>query len=701
MRKSNLFHIVAFLLCFMPLLILPAEPEARDFHNALSLQGFTGLFNIPNAEVTEEGKIYLLYSNQQERKWREVLDHQDNYLVSFGLLPNLELTARFTEAPTENARYISDLSGNAKLKIPFIPKDGWLPQLAIGVQDITGGKNSRDDAKKLNTWYGVATKELWRLRLSAGYGTGPDRMEGLFGGIEAKAFDWLYGIGEYDAREFHGGLRLVTPHVLGYPVNIQITAKTNFSYRPERPDFAIGLQFPLGSDHHNPAPSSKPTQDNTSVRSSGIPNRDALPPAPSDEASPLPPARPTPGGMGTLQAQLVGQGFQNVRVGSRGTDLLVVEYENNLFNRNELDGLGVVAGIVTDIFPNGFANLRLVMKKKGIRIIQITAPLDAFSAFMKDAAHLERLRNSLHITYEIAGEDGIEYIEGPGNPSWLTSSLVIQPALKTYLGTEVNSFDYLLSLRPELFVNTWKGAVIDARADIPLTWSRNFDDGRAFRDDRNDSQLDRLMLFQALKPAPSVMLNAGVGMVVHNIYGTLNEAMWTPGDGTHRVRLIQLYGENAADTTRTESYLAGYRYYFSPLDTYVEGTAGKFFQQDKGAVVELKRFFGDTAITVYYKNAETADRRSHQVGGIRLDVPLTPRRDMKPRLVQVRGTENFSYSQETEIAGEGSLNDIGTAIGIRPDPAFNLGQVFYNRDRLSESYIKNHLLRLRDALKRF
>ena len=698
MRFPNLFRTALFLLCFMLLIFLPAEPEAGDYHNALSLQGFTGLFNIPNAEVTEEGKIYLLYSNQQERKWREVLDHQDNYLVSFGLLPNLELTARFTEAPTENARYISDLSGNAKLKIPFIPKEGWFPQLAIGVQDLTGGKNSRDDAKKLNTWYGVATKELWILRLSAGYGTGPDRMEGLFGGIEAKAFDWLYGIGEYDAREFHGGVRLVTPHILGYPVNLQITAKTNFSYRPERPDFAIGLQFPLGSDHHNSASSSKPATQDTSALSSGIPVGGASPPAPSYEASPLPPAQLTQGGTGTLQAQLVGKGFQNVRVGNRGTELLVVEYENNLFNCNELDGLGVVAGLVTDNFPSGFTNLRFVMKKKGIRIIQITAPLEAFSAFMKDAAHLERLRNSLDITYEIAGDDGVEYVEGPGNPSWLTSSLVIQPALKTYLGTEVNSFDYLLSLRPELFINTWKGSVIDARADIPLTWSRNFDDGRPFRDDRNDSRLDRLMLFQALKPAPTVMLNAGVGMVVHNLYGTLNEAMWTPGDGTHRVRLIQLYGENASGTERTEAYLAGYRYYFSPLDTYLEGTAGKFFQEDKGAVVELKRFFGDTAITVYYKNAETADRKSHKVGGIRLEVPLTPRRDMKPRLVQIRGTENFSYSQETEIAGEGSLNDIGATIGIRPDPAFNLGQVFYNRDRLTENYIKRHLLRLRDVL---
>ncbi|SNB45134.1 YjbH domain-containing protein [Geobacter sp. DSM 9736] len=690
--KIDLLRILLCFLSFTVFFLNTTEPKAEEFHNALSMQGFTGLLNIPTAEVTEEGKVYLLYSNQKERKWRGAIDHQDNYLVSFGLLPFLELTARFTEAPSDTSRYISDLSGNAKLKMPFIPEDSWLPQLALGVQDVTGGKKDQHDAKKLNTWYGVASKQVSILRLTAGYGTGPDRMEGFFGGIEAKAFDWLYGIGEYDAEEFHGGLRLVTPHLFGYPVNLQITAKTNFSHRPERPDFAIGMQFPIGTDRTKSAAALKPLPQTPAAHPpeiSAVPTTEIT--TPSTDAAPSAHF----GTAANLQARLTEYGFQNVRVGTRGSDLLVVEYENNIFNHNELDGLGVVLGTTTDIVPAGFSTLRLIVKKKGICILQISAPLEAFASFMKSASP-GRLQSSLKVTPEIEEDGDVQYTS-PGNPSWLTSSLMIQPGLRTYLGTEVSSFDYLLSLKPELFINTWKGGVIDARADIPLTWSRNFDTGRAFRNDRKDSQLDRLMLFQALKPVSTLMLNLGAGMVVHNLYGTLNEAMWTPGAGKHRFRLIQLYGENARGSRRMESYLAGYRYYFSQFDTCLEGTAGKFFPEDRGAVVELKRFFGDTAITVFYKNSEAADGRSHQAGGIQLEIPLTPRRDMKPRLVQVRGTENFSYEQETEIAGEGSLNFLGTPIGIRPETAFNLERVFYNKDRLSESYIRKHLLRLREA----
>ena len=40
---------------------------------------------------------------------------------------------------------------------------------------------------------------------------------------------------------------------------------------------------------------------------------------------------------------------------------------------------------------------------------------------------------------------------------------------------------------------------------------------------------------------------------------------------------------------------------------------------------------------------------------------------------------------------------MNTSIGNDPQPAYNLERVFYNGDRLSEDYIRKHLLRLRDA----
>ena len=66
-----------------------AEPEA--FHNALSLQGFTGILNTPNAHVTDEGWLYALYSNQTEPQWRQKTSFQDNYQFSLGFFNFIEL----------------------------------------------------------------------------------------------------------------------------------------------------------------------------------------------------------------------------------------------------------------------------------------------------------------------------------------------------------------------------------------------------------------------------------------------------------------------------------------------------------------------------------------------------------------------------------------------------------------------------------
>ena len=154
-------------------------------------------------------------------------------------------------------------------------------------------------------------------------------------------------------------------------------------------------------------------------------------------------------------------------------------------------------------------------------------------------------------------------------------------------------------------------------------------------------------------------------------------------------------------------YLGSYRYYFGPLDLYVEGTGGQFLDQDRGFLVEVKRFFGDTAFSVFYKNSWTAERANvnseHvQMGGFMISFPLTPRRDMKPLAsVQVRGADEWSYTQQVKIVGPGAANDVNTSIGLDPQPAYNLERVFYNRDRLSEEYIRGHLLRLREANNRY
>jgi hypothetical protein len=154
-----------------------------------------------------------------------------------------------------------------------------------------------------------------------------------------------------------------------------------------------------------------------------------------------------------------------------------------------------------------------------------------------------------------------------------------------------------------------------------------------------------------------------------------------------------------------ESYIGSYRYYFSPFDLSAEVSAGKFWSQDRGFTLELKRFFGDGAFSVYYKNSTTNDHKHWQAGGVQFAFPLTPEKDMKHYYkMQLRGTEEWTYAQETTFKnrnrddGRGELNYVpDVPLAVTPIFTGSLHNQYLNRDRLNGAYIKEHLERLREA----
>lgn len=662
--------------------------EAEPFHNGLSLQGFTGVLNTPNAHVTDEGWLYATYANQEESKWRHKVSFQDDYQFSVGMFSFVEVGGRFFEAPGAGR----DLSANIKVtSAPLTRNIPMLPVFAVGIQDIGGG------AALLQSKYVVVSEELWRFRLSAGYGAGPDRMDGLFAGGELKLHDWVYLLGEYDTQETNVGARLVLPQFWKVPARFTATVKTSLDYRPGNVDIAVGLSVPLdfrvrGRQGSVPSRPSAADVDNRTGAATDAARSDGV----SSVEGSAPPA--------SLQAALTSEGFLNVRVGT--TDrTLVVEYENTIFNHNELDALGLVAGLACQSAPVDIDTVRLVVKRRNIGVATLSMPLDQLRRFLDTGEGAQELRDRLAFAFGGEAAEGVDYAAARSGSSFLTTSFSLAPGLTTFIGTEVGVFDYLISLKPEINTQLWKGAAVTARWDLPVSWSENLDDGRQFRNSRGPSQLDRLMLFQAFQPLPSVLLQVGGGMVVPDRYGVLNEAAWTPGEGRHRFRLAQGWNEDDRTNKQSDLLIGSYRYFYAPLDLSLEAAAGKFWAEDTGVSLELKRFWEDTAVSFYYKDSKGLDDKKWRAVGIQFSLPLTPRRDMRPMAkMQVRGTEEWSYAQETTLKNNnvnsprGSLNYLAPyPLTINPQPSQALNRSFYNRDRLNASYIRQHIERLREA----
>lgn len=680
-----------------------AEP-ANDA--MLSFQGFSGILNTPNAHVNREGSIHLLFSDQRESIWRnDRQTRQENYLMSVGLFDFFELGGRLTEAPgRENVR---DLSASFKVTSePLTRGRAYWPVIAAGIQDIGGGAN------KLQSRYAVISEDIWRFRLSAGYSFGSVRMKGGFGGVEFRAHDWVTLLGEYDSRDTNAGIRLVSPEIWRTPVQVAVTLKSALNRNPGTIDVAAGLTFPLDfRKRTGTGPESggsvtagaKPVpQGDTGPATAAAPVSSQLPPAPVAPADKDTTNTVTSGkleNLAMLQKQLESAGFINVRVGQRRTSELVVEYENTIFNHNELDALGVVAGIVSETAVEGFATVRIVVKRKGIRMAVVSAPRAVLSAYMGQRGDLRALTDSHSFSYDTSLTGDTYYLPQDSGFTLPDTSLILAPGLQTYVGTEVGVFDYLLSFKPEIVSTLWKGGVFQARWDIPLAWSDNFDDGRAFRGSRKDPRMDRAMLFQGVSVAPGLLVNFGAGLVVNNTYGTLNEVTWSPGEGGHRLRGVQAWARDPGAHRTSKVYLGSYRYLFSPLDLSLELTGGRYWGQDKGFSLEMKRFFGDTAVSTFYKNTTTAEGKHWQAAGIQFVFPLTPRKDLKVGPLKVRGADEWGYAQETTLAigGQRTNNVVSQALAINPQPTPAIYRSYYNRDRLNAAYVGQHLDRLLEA----
>ena len=675
------------------LLMAMASPSAADFRTGQSVQGYTGLLNTPNAFVSDIGTIDLTFSDHLEPNRRRLSD-AENYLFSVGFLPFLEVGGRFTE---EHPDGIRDLSANAKVHIPLSRLSPHLPHLGIGVQDMGGGSTH------FQTTYGVFTQTFAPLRLSLGYGAGPDRLDGVFGGAELRVFDWLHILGEYDTEETHTGIRLMSPKgVLPLPVDLGITAKTSLDHDPGRFDIAVSMRIHLGGRDQETVTADHPAPEPTTSEAVPPPRRKPSAPIPSSRREP---AEEIDSTLDHLQAVLATAGFENIDVGLSADKTIHVAYGNHRFNHNMLDGLGVAMGLTAANGPAEAKAYAFTVRRLDIPMLTVSVPADVCQAFFAPDAVSAEARSVFASGLSVSTDTGIDdpQLEHTAGDNFRSGRfkprILLYPGLKTFLGTDLSAFDYLVSLKAEARSHLWTGALLSARLDLPVWWSENFDDDEAFETHRDDPQLDRLMVHQAFRPRSDLMTLFSVGMYTPDHYGLLNETQWRPGNGNHRFGFRLGYFEDDETQVDRDIYLGSYRYHFDFLDIDIEGIYGQYWHGDRGVTAQIRRFFGDTAISFFYRHIGTDT--GERAAGIRISLPLTPRRDMAPRWFQVRGADRWTYEHQTTIAESGEANPITTDIGVIPQPSVNIDRMFYNDDRFRPEYIKDGVWRMREAYLRW
>ncbi len=656
------------------LILLTTILQADNFYNTMSLQGTTGVINTPTAEVTDDGLVELQFSNQVDfirlnKTKKEYV--ADQYFVNFGLLPNLEIIGRLSniEDESDNSDLIRDLATSFKYQIPFYHE--YLPKIAIGINDL-GGQASHYDSK-----YIVATKEYGFVRGSVGYGFDSiNLLDGAFGSLEVKATDWMSLLAEYDSKDTQVGLRINTPANLSDYVDVAFLAKANLDDASQRYSFGLNVRMELGDNHHD-----KRVYHDTAPAITPVANIS------TKEYKTQ-----------ALKEKLVQIGLENIDI-KEGGNTIYLAYENNIFEHNELDALGVVLGAMHALNVP-YENFDIVIKRSNQKVKKLSGSLSAYKAMIRSFSDMsvQAFRDSISVSAP-SSQDGQNLTVENANSSYLKTRLRLYPGLITYVGTEYGTFDYLVSLRTGFQWNLYKGWDLGVLADFPAIASDDLDrDTGRYKSANKGNQLKSIMIHRS--DVFGDFINIASAGLFRDFWVGFENLTYAQGNHTLGVKYAYFRGREetvpsgniAYEPFREEHYIytATYSYYHDSLDTLLELTTGKFYYDDTGFEVKAKRYFGDTAIGFFYQKAD------EQYIGISIEVPLTPRK-VEDSYFQVKGKADYKYNLRTTVNDPDNANYLAPGGLLRASREFDIESNFLNRSRLNSDYVKKHVLRLRDA----
>jgi len=620
-----------------------------------SYQGFIGAINTPNSEVIPEGEFEFLYSNQvsnfpSSHNFNTYRDTKgvDNFFLNMGILPNLDLSLRYSQGADNY--YLRDRIISLKYKLPFIPHN--LLDAAFGIQDIGGG------AQHLKSKYMTVSKKINTLRTTIGYAQGESlgALDGTFGSIEYQPLSWLQIAGEYDTHEYNGAIKANYLTEIGkQKINLGLMAKSSLDYNK----VYLGgyLNFPF-NDKNTPLKVSSTNFTKSPFHLNDLSNTHS-----------------------TIK-----------------NDTLWFEYENSLYSSNDIDALGMVLGTLST--TTKASSIVVSIKKSNSTQYSLKINTKKYKDFLRSGVYTKNLIEFV----KPSNSDG-----KINNSNRFKPLLTIQPDFVIVDGSEYAKIDYSVALQAELSLRLAKGTTISGRYHIPVAISDNFKEGGIF-DYRNrnktSADIDQLLLSQSLQiDTPSPWMNLiQVGRFDNELDGVSFESAISDMSGKHLLLLKLAYLEDGLglkdmdryyEETREEKLLS-YRYYMDGLNSNIKITGGEFLYGDEGIELGFKRYFSDISLGFDLAYTKHDYKGTNYLGRLTLSMPFGTSKRLKTDYLDIESGD-IKYTRRKTIVAKGHASYALPHHLKEIENSFTLENYHLDKERFHPSYIKTNYNRLRNV----
>ncbi|RXJ71506.1 hypothetical protein CS022_20645 [Veronia nyctiphanis] len=683
-------------------LLLPTSFSAEaenSLNTSFAQTGYTGVLRVPNASTLDFGEVSTAWHHEDNInfKTRYGIGAHNTILFGLGILPGVEFTVQNTYKRFDGDTGYGDASSDLSFSIKA-STENWFPSsplsVAVGMQDAGGIANYHDNT------YGVASLTYSNIKISAGYGKSNKRnqmginfLSGPFGGIEWQATDWLQLAGDYDGTGYNAGLKLFTPKGL-LPFQAEASAKLQAysnSATTNRDNRYVGIElrvpFRLSdsqqkySRHHQIQTPRTELESYPTISSENI-------------AAPKGMERIINTDVGELKTNIIKTtlsqyGFQFVRE-HHGDTVYSVAFENSTFNHNELDAIGVALGLISK-YESGKFQVFLLNNK--LPMLEVTGDGKTVREFLAGERASSELNYDTFNTLRKYRAVNWAKNEKELSFSAITPKINLSPSLLSTAGTEFGVFDYSLALATNLVVDIWPGGSLDIRHMTPVATSQDVRDYWWHPITPHERGIDRALFHQAFDLPYGIFSQFSVGKTYKDYHGVLNETQWQSPSGRHKFTLTT--GSFSQEKTGKEAtpLLRSYRFYAPELDWAIEVQNGEYWVGDAGYSIKSHHWFGDLRVTL------EAHRSGEDYAGMNLSFPLTPRKEMKPKIVQITGIDQWQWGYHTKISG--TDNRITQNAIWEPTLQHDIDRRYFNRDRLSPLYLKSHEGRMREAFMEF
>ena len=623
----------------------PAWPQAA------STTGQTGLINMPDARIAPDGTLRFGYG---------FAEPYPTLWTSVTMLPRLELSARYIrimKVPAFPGRTDTDYGDYRDKafdgKFVLVEEGGWLPQLAIGAQDVMG-------TKIFPARYAVANKRLGDFDFTLGYGE--KRIDGLFGGVRyrPKALEnWAF-VAEYDANDYSrdpGAIQSGAANIKKGPgVGVEYTwgwLTGQLAYTREKPAVMAYMAVPLSLKDFVPK---------------------------SDEPQPYTRITPRPSMEQWLESDehrnrmmraLAEQDFRSIRI-AYVHDRVEVSLTNSRISRVSR-AVGRAARTILLLSPVGTREIKITYNVRELPIVIYSfSDLDRLQRYFNGMLPRWELEPHVSIHYAAPGaqeagdmadmlaafdehQPGLKVLyqdEGNfislKNEDLLANRISIRPTAGVYLNDPSGAFKYEIGVqaavdrrlaRRTYFTGAVNYNIYETISDVTQPSNSQLPHVRsdiAEYKRASPFKLTRLLVNQLYFPAERVYARASAGIYEEMFGGAGGQLLYLPvGAGWGADLAVDWVKQRDYDGWGFRDYdtvtaIASFNYRL-PLGVTATARGGRFLAQDEGVRFEIKRRFASGyEAGIWYTRTNGNDITSpgspgnpYYDKGIFLSVPLT------------------------------------------------------------------------------